>query len=57
MSADNFATFCRRIRLTNDPIAPSHLRTQLDRGYPTGRDPLALLTMITLKRARRLQAS
>jgi hypothetical protein len=55
MTATEFATYCRSIRLANDPAALARLREELDQLHPHGpesADSDALVKMATLKRVR-----
>lgn len=56
MTSTEFAAYCRRIRLAEDPGTLAEIRAELDREYPKGRDSDALVTMATLKRVRLLES-
>lgn len=57
MTCEEFAAYCRRIRLENNPARLSEIRAELDRDYPAGRDSDALDLMATLKRVRLQEAN
>jgi hypothetical protein len=55
MTSEEFAAYCRRIRLTNDRSALARIRAELDRVYPydiNSTDSDALVKMVTLKQLR-----
>lgn len=57
VTSTEFAAYCRRIRLADDPAALALIRPELDHDYPTGRDSDALVLMATLKRVRLLEGN
>jgi hypothetical protein len=55
VAATEFAAYCRRLRLANDPAVLAEIREELDRDHPhsdDSRDSDALVIMATLKRVR-----
>ena len=58
MTAIEFAAYCRRIRLADDPATLTRIRAELDQQHPhspASADSDALVVMATLRRVRLLR--
>lgn len=60
MTSTEFAAYCRRIRLTDDPARLAAIRSELDREHPhntESTDSDAPVLMATLKRVQIIESA